>query len=159
VALNTTTQILTAQQRRILSLFHFIFAINWKMINVAHVKRGLQWISFSSLAELVFADDIYLTFHCHLHMHGKTYYEQHKAEKLGLKITQKRIVDCILFPRATSTHYFWRIASRSGEIILISLRQGVLGYHLFIINLLYSWYRFTHVHSNYISINELHLWP
>ena len=95
MALNTTTQILTAQQRRIISFFHFIFAINWIMINVAHVKRGLQWISFSSLAELVFADDIYLTFHCHLHMHGKTYYEEHKAEKLGLKITQKRIVQCI----------------------------------------------------------------
>ncbi len=79
------------RQGCLLSPFLFLLAIDLIMRTATSNKRnGIQWILWSQLEYLDFADDLVLLSHKYIQMQGKTTLLSKTSEGIGLKIHQRK---------------------------------------------------------------------
>ena len=79
------------RQGCLLSPFLFILAIDWIMRAVTNQKRnGIQWILWSQLDDLDFADDLALLSHNHQQMQEKTSDLHHTSVQVGLTLNKQK---------------------------------------------------------------------
>ena len=79
------------KQGCILSSFLFCLAIGWIMKRTyIGVKSGIIWTFTESLGDLVFADDLYMLAHSHIHIQSKTEKLVRNAAKVMTSCQQRQ---------------------------------------------------------------------